>query len=146
MEPEGPGDPREHEPLLAGASLSQRPSFSSPPPISADVGEAGEDEMNIQNMSRKSQWIILALASGGCAAFNGVFAKLYVYVILLVSLRLNVLELDIFNTQWEAQKYCCRNRERKREQRILYQSDKHRSISFSFSWWDSSLIKGRKHE
>ena len=115
MEPEGPGDPREHEPLLAGASLSQRPSSSSPPPISADVGEAEEDEMNIQNMSRKSQWIILALASGGCAAFNGVFAKLYVYVILLVSLRLNVLELDIFTTQWEAQKCCCRNRERKRE-------------------------------
>ncbi|PSS16611.1 hypothetical protein M430DRAFT_103673 [Amorphotheca resinae ATCC 22711] len=27
-------------------------------------------------MSRKSQWIVLAVASGACAAFNGVFAKL----------------------------------------------------------------------
>ncbi|KAK6583916.1 hypothetical protein PZA11_003646 [Diplocarpon coronariae] len=25
--------------------------------------------------SRKTQWIVLAIASGGCAAFNGVFAK-----------------------------------------------------------------------
>ncbi|PVH83547.1 hypothetical protein DL98DRAFT_412673 [Cadophora sp. DSE1049] len=30
----------------------------------------------MENLSRKSQWIVLALASGGCAAFNGVFAKL----------------------------------------------------------------------
>ncbi|KIN00473.1 hypothetical protein OIDMADRAFT_19542 [Oidiodendron maius Zn] len=27
-------------------------------------------------MSRRSQWLILAVASGACAAFNGVFAKL----------------------------------------------------------------------
>jgi hypothetical protein len=32
--------------------------------------------MDLQNMSRKSQWIILAVASGACASFNGVFAKL----------------------------------------------------------------------
>jgi len=32
--------------------------------------------MDLSNMSRKSQWIILAIASGACAAFNGVFAKL----------------------------------------------------------------------
>jgi len=30
----------------------------------------------MENLSRKSQWIVLALASGACAAFNGVFAKL----------------------------------------------------------------------
>ncbi|KAH7417910.1 hypothetical protein BKA64DRAFT_182758 [Cadophora sp. MPI-SDFR-AT-0126] len=35
-----------------------------------------EDIVSMENMSRKSQWIVLALASGGCAAFNGVFAKL----------------------------------------------------------------------
>lgn len=28
--------------------------------------------------SRQSQWVVLAVASGACAAFNGVFAKLYV--------------------------------------------------------------------
>jgi hypothetical protein len=37
-------------------------------------GEGSTQEM--ENLSRKSQWIVLALASGGCAAFNGVFAKL----------------------------------------------------------------------
>lgn len=37
-----------------------------------------DSEMDLSNMSRKSQWIILAIASGACAAFNGVFAKLYV--------------------------------------------------------------------
>jgi coenzyme F420-reducing hydrogenase gamma subunit len=38
------------------------------------AGEESDKEM--ENLSRKSQWIVLALASGGCAAFNGVFAKL----------------------------------------------------------------------
>lgn len=28
--------------------------------------------------ARQNQWIVLAVASGACAAFNGVFAKLYV--------------------------------------------------------------------
>ncbi|KAG0646275.1 hypothetical protein D0Z07_8386 [Hyphodiscus hymeniophilus] len=32
--------------------------------------------MSYKNMSAKSQWIVLAVASGACAAFNGVFAKL----------------------------------------------------------------------
>lgn len=32
--------------------------------------------LDLENMSRKSQWIILAVASGCCAAFNGMFAKL----------------------------------------------------------------------
>merc|ERR1712093_904371 len=34
------------------------------------------DTAEMENLSRKSQWIVLALASGGGAAFNGVFAKL----------------------------------------------------------------------
>lgn len=67
------------------ATLSQHPS-SHPPSyntISQAIGAAREDAdadtgaaMDLQNMSRKSQWIILAVASGACAAFNGVFAKL----------------------------------------------------------------------
>ncbi|KAG9235825.1 hypothetical protein BJ875DRAFT_256061 [Amylocarpus encephaloides] len=32
--------------------------------------------MEFKDLSRKSQWIALAVLSGGCAAFNGVFAKL----------------------------------------------------------------------
>ncbi|KAF7903395.1 uncharacterized protein EAF01_006444 [Botrytis porri] len=35
-----------------------------------------EQENTMENISRKSQWILLAVASGACAAFNGVFAKL----------------------------------------------------------------------
>jgi hypothetical protein len=38
------------------------------------VEEREADEMD--NMSRRTQWIVLAVASGACAAFNGVFAKL----------------------------------------------------------------------
>jgi hypothetical protein len=40
--------------------------------------EAEEPDTAMENISRKSQWILLAVASGACAAFNGVFAKLYV--------------------------------------------------------------------
>lgn len=80
-------DPR--RPLLGTAksdgeaTLSERYASSQPPSYhssSADIGiqEEGVEaaEMDLQNMSRKSQWIILAVASGACAAFNGVFAKL----------------------------------------------------------------------
>jgi len=35
-----------------------------------------QDEMEFKDLSRKSQWIALAIMSGACAAFNGVFAKL----------------------------------------------------------------------
>jgi hypothetical protein len=65
-----------------GTLSGRRPS--SPPPsyntASAAIEEDAEGpkdaDMNLQNMSRKSQWIVLAAASGACAAFNGVFAKL----------------------------------------------------------------------
>jgi hypothetical protein len=50
-------------------------SSSSP---ESPIPPAEDGEMDLSNMSRKSQWIILAIASGACAAFNGVFAKLYV--------------------------------------------------------------------
>lgn len=35
--------------------------------------------------ARQNQWIVLAVASGACAAFNGVFAKLYVLLRRAVS-------------------------------------------------------------
>jgi hypothetical protein len=79
----GADDPR--VPLLgpqatkqdADAALSQRHSSTSPPPsllVAHEQENSGTE--NMENMSRKSQWIALALASGACAAFNGVFAKL----------------------------------------------------------------------
>ncbi|KAH6676681.1 hypothetical protein B0J14DRAFT_636789 [Halenospora varia] len=38
--------------------------------------EGKEDDMEFKDLSRKSQWIALAVMSGACASFNGVFAKL----------------------------------------------------------------------
>lgn len=39
-----------------------------------------EDDNDNDKMGwvRQNKWIVLAIASGACAAFNGVFAKLYV--------------------------------------------------------------------
>jgi hypothetical protein len=58
------------------AALSELHSSTSPPslPVAHEQGDAEGEKM--ENLSRKSQWIVLALASGACAAFNGVFAKL----------------------------------------------------------------------
>lgn len=82
-----PDDP--HAPLLGvtknstqvdlAASLSGRHVGSSSTSLSPELKETetGTDEdSDMENLSRKSQWIVLALASGACAAFNGVFAKL----------------------------------------------------------------------
>jgi hypothetical protein len=74
------------QPLLGtrdGATLSERP-LSSPPSQEHSSKDPSEERTEddqateMENLSRKSQWIVLALASGACAAFNGVFAKLYV--------------------------------------------------------------------
>jgi hypothetical protein len=43
-----------------------------------------QNDTAMDSISRKSQWILLAVASGACAAFNGVFAKLYVAFSLLI--------------------------------------------------------------
>lgn len=77
-------DPR--QPLLAKAiTPSVEPAAALfERHVSSDDGEPEEpentstetQEESMDNLSKKSQWIVLALASGGCAAFNGVFAKL----------------------------------------------------------------------
>ena len=46
-----------------------------------------------QSWARRNQWVVLALASGACAAFNGVFAKLYVFFLHEVSLLRNSRKL-----------------------------------------------------
>jgi chemotaxis response regulator CheB len=71
-------DPR--KPLLGSRiakmeSLSRRHLATTP---GTEEESTEQDRQKMENLSRKSQWIVLALASGGCAAFNGVFAKLYV--------------------------------------------------------------------
>ncbi|KAN0096238.1 hypothetical protein V8E51_015043 [Hyaloscypha variabilis] len=54
------------------SSPSQDRSSEDPQQERFEDGQAKE----MENLSKKSQWIVLALASGACAAFNGVFAKL----------------------------------------------------------------------
>jgi hypothetical protein len=75
-------NPRAH--LLDRRDLGPRtiPSYNTvdAPLLSPEsrIPPVEDNQMNLSNLSRKSQWIILAIASGACAAFNGVFAKLYV--------------------------------------------------------------------
>jgi hypothetical protein len=84
-------DPR--QPLLGArddAALSQRHLSSAPSQDHPSDEERPEDDdqaKEMENLSRKSQWIVLALASGACAAFNGVFAKLYVISLLFSAVR-----------------------------------------------------------
>jgi hypothetical protein len=62
-------------------SLSRRRSASAhihSSGISSPIVQEEAPKMDMKNMSRRSQWLVLAVASGACAAFNGVFAKLYV--------------------------------------------------------------------
>jgi hypothetical protein len=63
-------------PLLSGKEDSSQKAATESEQSQAG-GAGAEPEM--ENKSRKSEWIILAIASGACAAFNGVFAKLYVF-------------------------------------------------------------------
>lgn len=74
-----PDDPS--QPLL-GVTSAPTPLCNAPVIIAAeavegegDDGQEDKDKM-LDTMSRRSQWIVLAVASGACAAFNGVFAKL----------------------------------------------------------------------
>ncbi|KAF7886259.1 hypothetical protein EAF00_010362 [Botryotinia globosa] len=57
-------------------SSSNRERIESELELEEDDDEEEEQGNTMENISRKSQWILLAVASGACAAFNGVFAKL----------------------------------------------------------------------
>ncbi|EPE25966.1 Multidrug resistance efflux transporter EmrE [Glarea lozoyensis ATCC 20868] len=64
---------------LQNSTLTQRHN-ANPPPHRANTtplfNKDRKEEMEFKDLSRKSQWIALAVMSGACAAFNGVFAKL----------------------------------------------------------------------
>jgi len=67
----------EHQPLL----LARVPASTEPTPNINAAGTvmdnmASKDVNKMPNFSNRTQWIALALISGSCAAFNGVFAKL----------------------------------------------------------------------
>jgi hypothetical protein len=61
-------EPRRETTEKMGPSSERRPLLQ---------GEGEEDTViPPQAWSLRNQWILLAIASGACAAFNGVFAKL----------------------------------------------------------------------
>ncbi|KAJ0290581.1 hypothetical protein CBS470a_003894 [Colletotrichum nupharicola] len=48
----------------------------SQPPTDAEDDDNDQGDESKMAWARRNQWIVLAVASGACAAFNGVFAKL----------------------------------------------------------------------
>lgn len=65
-------------------------SGDSMPGISGSSGSSGGPP---SAWSARAQWMFFALASGACAAFNGVFAKLYVFFSLSFSFFLFTLSI-----------------------------------------------------
>lgn len=71
----------ERRPLLDGLASNGAPvpapleavPTAMAAPLTAPL-TTGEPET--KTWAQRNQWIVFALASGGCAAFNGVFAKL----------------------------------------------------------------------
>ncbi|KAI9803351.1 MAG: hypothetical protein M1833_000868 [Piccolia ochrophora] len=68
----------EDDALLGGDADEAAPRFpTAPTGATTSTDESPEAYLNSADMApRNVQWIYLAVASGGCAAFNGVFAKL----------------------------------------------------------------------
>lgn len=57
--------------------LRKRQKPEAGPPSSSHLQKQPSPEMpSPSNWSLRSQWMFFAVASGACAAFNGVFAKL----------------------------------------------------------------------
>lgn len=89
LQPPSPSRASKGPPSLPTTISSLDAAFEPTLPISPSSGsstlsdshtrEAPDASMDLSSLSRKSQWITLAVASGACAAFNGVFAKLYVF-------------------------------------------------------------------
>ena len=52
------------------------PSDERNPLLQSEQPQGEADEMAPKTWTQKNQWIVFAIASGACAAFNGVFAKL----------------------------------------------------------------------
>jgi len=62
--------------FLSAASAQDQDSDNSSSDPERDNAVDETAEMDRSNISHKSQWVVLAITSGTCAAFNGVFAKL----------------------------------------------------------------------
>lgn len=57
---------------------TKQPEDKSPITANPDINANDDDMPSTRNWSTRTQWIFFAIASGACAAFNGVFAKLSV--------------------------------------------------------------------
>jgi hypothetical protein len=68
---------QQQQPLLE----SDREGDSDKPPLQPDpsLTPAGASMQPNALLRRQPVWLILAIASGACAACNGVFAKLYAF-------------------------------------------------------------------
>ncbi|KAJ0162649.1 hypothetical protein CTA2_4224 [Colletotrichum tanaceti] len=67
----------EHRPLLPRHEDDARSSSRHPDEPDHNGNDDVDDETpESMSWARRNQWIVLAVASGACAAFNGVFAKL----------------------------------------------------------------------
>jgi len=103
-------DPR--APLLgtrASRSLSRRQPSSHPASPTSTPQADDEPDMEFKDLSRKSQWIALAVMSGACAAFNGVFAKLYV-ILFLFDIKSCMAGYPWNLNGWECTVYVCGKR------------------------------------
>lgn len=61
---------------LDGTSQDEPESDLSHKPVPKPVNAPISTDPAMKDLSRKTQWLLLAVGSGACAAFNGVFAKL----------------------------------------------------------------------
>ena len=69
------------QPLLSStAATTGRRSYGGTTSLD---GHVDDTSAMAKTMSRRTQWLVFAVASGACAAFNGVFAKLYVCLALV---------------------------------------------------------------
>ena len=73
MEDKDPNNPS--RPLLGAANQDRHDATSAISSLPTTTQER-DAKLEMEKLSKTSQWIVLAIASGGCAAFNGVFAKL----------------------------------------------------------------------
>jgi len=63
-------------PIRDEAAEALLPEEGEAPPLYSSICPASEAAK--MKLDKRSAWMVFAVASGTCAAFNGVFAKLYV--------------------------------------------------------------------
>ena len=78
----------------AAAAAAAEPLLSSAVPPSSSTDPTSQTPDSKPSMSTKTPWLAYAVASGACAAFNGVFAKLYVHYYSISTMTVAYIDLD----------------------------------------------------